>query len=769
MKPFRRTHRLLIAAALAAAAACSTKSPTEPSSPPITSKPPAPVTTFSITITANPNHLTIGTTTGSKITVQAVDVATGLPPPDLTPVTLTTTLGEFNAPGTALQTLSLQFVHGLAQATLFPGTIAGTATLGATSPSSATVVFQSGVATVVISSPAVTTFSISVTANPNHLTAGGTSGSKITVQAANVQGGAPPPDLTAVTLTTTLGEFNAVGSGLQTLSLQLVHGQAQAVLFPGTSAGTATLGAKAPDCVPSPCAPGTPVFLPGAATVVIGSPGTFFLSSLSPSTGDPSGGTLVTIVGGGFQAPVSVTFGGSSAPVKSVSPSSIQVFSPPSATPVPVGSTQQVSVTVNNNVGGTLQATATLTNAFTYVPGGGGVQQPQVFSVTPASGTNDGGTRVTIAGEGFVAPVQVFFGAGTSAASFNGIEATIQSVTATQVIVVTPPARGFGQDNTNQLVSILVKNTGSGFATIDTAAFKYGSKVIITSAGPTVTDFNKQVKVTIFGQGFADPVAVSLGPVAAQVLSTSGTEIEVLSEFPQVTGCTNVSGPIHVTNINNGDSADGPPFTYLVPKPGVVSVSPSTGPASGEPVDILGANFIPGNDQVQFGTMAVAVGAGSTSTDLKVTAPAVTLPTVSCTIGNQTGTQLGPLTVNVTVTDAFTGCTATLTGGFTYEPPQNNPCVPPPPPAPVASCVASMPGPGNCTVNFTDTSTGNPTSWTWNFADGSATTSENFVQNPTHKYLAPGTYPVTLRVSGPGGPSAGPGSCPVTLTGPCPP
>ena len=215
--------------------------------------------------------------------------------------------------------------------------------------------------------PPVATFNLTVTANPSHLTLGSTTGSKITVQAANAQDGTPPPNLTPVTLTTTLGEFNSVGSGLQSVNLQLVGGRAQAVLFPGTSAGTATVGATSP-CGTSATAtgcPGASVFNPGAASVVIVSPGTFFVNSLSPNTGDPAGGLVVTISGGGFVAPVAVTFGGSSAPVKSVSPNAIQVITPPSATPVPVGTTLQVSVTVTNNIGGTLSGTATLTNAFT--------------------------------------------------------------------------------------------------------------------------------------------------------------------------------------------------------------------------------------------------------------------------------------------------------------------------------------------------------------------------------------------------------------------
>jgi len=47
------------------------------------------------------------------------------------------------------------------------------------------------------------------------------------------------------------------------------------------------------------------------------------------------------------------------------------------------------------------------------------------------------------------------------------------------------------------------------------------------------------------------------------------------------------------------------------------------------------------------------------------------------------------------------------------------------------------------TVAFTDLSTGNPTSWTWNFGDGTTSTQ----QNPTHTYSSMGDYTVTLTVT----------------------
>ena len=47
-------------------------------------------------------------------------------------------------------------------------------------------------------------------------------------------------------------------------------------------------------------------------------------------------------------------------------------------------------------------------------------------------------------------------------------------------------------------------------------------------------------------------------------------------------------------------------------------------------------------------------------------------------------------------------------------------------------------------VNFTDESTGTITSWNWNFGDGTSSA----IQNPSHIYTKPGTYTVSLTISG---------------------
>ncbi|HEX6084602.1 MAG TPA: PKD domain-containing protein [Thermoanaerobaculia bacterium] len=68
------------------------------------------------------------------------------------------------------------------------------------------------------------------------------------------------------------------------------------------------------------------------------------------------------------------------------------------------------------------------------------------------------------------------------------------------------------------------------------------------------------------------------------------------------------------------------------------------------------------------------------------------------------------------------------------------------PPAVVADFTYSA---STLAVTFTDTSSGNPTSWKWDFGDGSKSTE----RNPVHLYGVAGNYNVTLEATGAGGTS----------------
>ncbi len=69
-------------------------------------------------------------------------------------------------------------------------------------------------------------------------------------------------------------------------------------------------------------------------------------------------------------------------------------------------------------------------------------------------------------------------------------------------------------------------------------------------------------------------------------------------------------------------------------------------------------------------------------------------------------------------------------------------------PPPTAAFTASpTSGCAPLSVNFTDQSTGDIDTWSWDFGDGSTSSA----QNPTHEYTSAGTYTVSLTVTGPGG------------------
>lgn len=547
----------------------------------------------------------------------------------------------------------------------------------------------------------VTQYVVTVTANPPQLAVGATAPSIVTVQVRRADNGQPPPDLTDVTITTSLGEFGSAGSGVQTTTVDLVNGQAQVALFPGASVGTATIRAEIERSA-------------GVGTVQIGQAQPFFISAVQPGVGSPAGGEEVRILGGGFEGPVRVTFNNIPVQVLSVSPTQIRVRTP-SATQagvtVPVGQAVPVNVGVTINVNEANQASDSLANGFTYAQGGG-IQQPVITGVTPTSGTNDGGTPVRILGDGFQAPMQVFFGQG-SPDSFNGVEATVQSVTRNEIVVLSPAARGFGQNNLNQLVNILVRNTNTGFSAIRPSAFQYGSRILITAMGPGSGSYLGGTRVTIQGQGFDEPVAVSLGGIGQQVISVTGTQIVFITSGVRVSTCpangiVEANG-VSVTNIETGDTATAANlgFDFTVPLPVITGVNPNSGSVNSN-LTISGVSFAQ-SVQVLFGDPANGSSApivSQTGSSIVVRVPTppqgfvfATEPCDGNGDGIAGGTRNIPTPISVTVRNLDgTGCAVTLSNAFTLNPPNttcaNDNSVPPPPP------------PTQCTDGFDNDSDG---------------------------------------------------------------
>jgi hypothetical protein len=135
------------------------------------------------------------------------------------------------------------------------------------------------------------------------------------------------------------------------------------------------------------------------------------VTGLSPSSGTTAGGTAVTITGTNLGGATGVSFGGAAGKITADSGTQITVTSPP-------GSAGTVTVTVTTP-GGSASA-----GKFTYV-----TPPPTITGISPASGSTQGGTTVTISGTNL----------GGATVSFGGAAAKISADSGTQITVTTPP------------------------------------------------------------------------------------------------------------------------------------------------------------------------------------------------------------------------------------------------------------------------------------------------------------------------------------------
>src|SRR5207253_2620440 len=137
---------------------------------------------------------------------------------------------------------------------------------------------------------------------------------------------------------------------------------------------------------------------------------------------------------------------------------------------------------------------------------------PVILGLSPTSGPIGGGTRVTIFGNNFQSPVQVFF---------NSAEAQLISVTFSQIIVMSPRASDTAPAGSGTItgpVDVTVKNINSNKSVTASGGFRYTPAMQITAFAPGVGTALGGTQVTIDGTGFDDPVAVTIGGFATQPL-----------------------------------------------------------------------------------------------------------------------------------------------------------------------------------------------------------------------------------------------------------
>ncbi|MFZ1037925.1 MAG: IPT/TIG domain-containing protein, partial [Smithella sp.] len=387
---------------------------------------------------------------------------------------------------------------------------------------------------------------------------------------------------------------------------------------------------------------------------------------ISPVQGSVKGHETVTIYGANFVQPATVQIGSINETVQSVSSdgTTITVTTQPVSGTAPSGA-QAVTVTTSLGV-------ATLSAAFTYQES----VNPTIYAISPNIGPLEGGTQVTITGIGFQYPVQVLFGtqqAAVISSNYNQVVCTSPSITASA-------------PTTPTTVSVTVTNVGSGQPVSNGYPFQYGQAMFISSIAPGLGPDTGGTTVTITGQGFVSPVAVTFDGVAAQVLSVAGTQIVAKTSALLTRSCSPVSGVVSVTNTGSDTSATGPSWTYTPAKPLITSVV-ATGCAGAI------QNTVPGG---QAGCTLTVNGSGFESNmQLAFTNPTITLPentgatsstaavfsltssfegmgikynTTTCT----NGTENLITAIDVKITDPANGCTNTLTGGLLVSPSNTN-------------------------------------------------------------------------------------------------
>jgi hypothetical protein len=249
------------------------------------------------------------------------------------------------------------------------------------------------------------------------------------------------------------------------------------------------------------------------------------VTSVAPSSGPTSGGTVVTLMGTGFTGATTITFAG-------VPATSFAVTSSTQITAVtPAGGAGAAVVTVTTP-GGTSAPDAFF---FYAVP-------PVLNSADPAQGPTAGGVVVTLTGSNLLNASAVRFGS-TNAASFT-------VVSATQITATSPPHTGSSP--------ITVITPGG---TSNPVAFTYVAAPTLTALVPSSGRTSEGTVVTLTGTNLATASAVTFGGTAVSVIVVSDTQITAVAPAGPV-------GPVAVTVTTAGGTSPGLTYTRIA-APGI--------------------------------------------------------------------------------------------------------------------------------------------------------------------------------------------------------
>ena len=370
----------------------------------------------------------------------------------------------------------------------------------------------------------------------------------------------------------------------------------------------------------------TPAHIPAAVPVVVldgagnGTGLTFqFLpvasdaTSLSPTSGPVTGGTVVTITGSGFTGATGVTIDRAPASGFSViDDTTIQVVTSAHA-PGPV------DVVVDDPAGDSDPLT------FTFL-----ASASDATSIVPSTGPETGGTAVVITGTGFT---------GATAVTFDSVPGTAFSVINDTTIHVTSPAGAVGPADV-----VVADPAGDS----DPLTFTYTPVTTIDTVAPPFGPEAGGTTVVITGTCFTGATAVMFGTVSVTTFTVNpaGTQITVVS--PAGSGTVDVSV---VGGGTCGTATDPGAYTYTAAASVADSMTPTSGTErGGTHVTITGSGFTGATGVTFDGTHGTAFRVVDDTT-ITVVTPAH-----------------DPGTVDVVVTDPATNATPL---SFDYIPAEN--------------------------------------------------------------------------------------------------
>jgi IPT/TIG domain len=482
------------------------------------------------------------------------------------------------------------------------------------------------------------------------------SGGTTPVSAANLYTWDPVPTLTSVspttgivaggqTLTVNGTGFASGTQGATTVTLRKSGGGASSActnvsVNAGGTQLTCTTGASTAsglfDVLVSTPGGATPAIPADQYTYYFPAPS---ITTVSPSSGVPGGGTSVTITGNSFSGATGVSFGANQSSAFTVNSNTSITATSPAGT---AGSRVDITVTGPGGTSTTLPA-----DQFTY--------GPQVTGLSPSTGPAAGGTTVTITGSGL---------SNASSVSFGGAVGSVISNTDTSITTVAPAGTGTVD------VQVTTPNGVSPVSSSD--RFTYSSpQPSVSGITPNSGPVTGGTAVTISGNGFTGATTVSFGGNPGVINSVAGNSIVATSP-------AGVTGPVDVTVTTPGGTSPTSSLDKFNYGPFISSIAPATGSTSGGTTVTITGTGLSGASSVNFGS-GVAAPTSSTATSITVVTPpgAAGAVAVSTTVGGIpsnvknggfTYTTAAPTVTSISPTSGPTagGTVVTITGnGFT--------------------------------------------------------------------------------------------------------